>query len=129
MTYSVRRTGRQALGAFGERLAAAHLEAKGYRILDRNYRCQEGEVDLVAEREGCLVFVEVRTRRGRSQGSPEESVTPRKAARLQAVAEAYAQAHPDAPEDRRIDVVAVELSPGGRLLRVDHLEAAVEGPL
>ncbi len=119
---------RLRLGAFGERLAAAHLESKGYRIIDRNWRCPEGEVDLVAERDGCLVFVEVRTRRGGSHGSPEESVTRAKAARLLAVAEAYAQAHPEAPEDRRIDLVAVELSREGRLLRVEQVEAAVEGP-
>ena len=123
--YARRRT---RLGALGERLAAAHLESKGYRLIDRNWRCPEGEVDLVVERDGCLVFVEVRTRRGTAHGSPEESVTGVKAARLLAVAEAYAQAHPEAPEDRRIDLVAVELSPEGRLLRVDHIEAAVEEP-
>ena len=118
---------RLRLGSLGERLAAAHLESKGYRIIDRNWRCPEGEVDLVAERDGCLVFVEVRTRRGTAHGSPEESVTAAKAARLLAVADAYVQAHPEAPEDRRIDLVAVELSPEGRLLRVDHIEAAVSG--
>ncbi len=80
---------RLRLGALGERLAAAHLESKGYRILHRNWRCREGEVDLVAERDGCLVFVEVRTRRGEAHGSPEESVTAAKAARLLAVAEAF----------------------------------------
>jgi putative endonuclease len=119
---------RLRLGALGERLAAAHLESKGYRIVDRNWRCPEGEVDLVAERDGCLVFVEVRTRRGDAHGSPEESVTAAKAARLLAVAAAYIQAHPDAPADCRIDLVAVELSPQGRLMRVEQVEAAVEEP-
>ena len=67
--------GRRRLGAFGERLAAAHLEAKGYRIRARNYRCREGEIDIVAQDGDTLVFVEVRTRRGDALGGPAESVT------------------------------------------------------
>jgi putative endonuclease len=125
MKNRTRRAGRRALGAFGERVAAAHLEAKGYRILERNYRCREGEIDIVAAAADCLVFVEVRTRRGGSQGSPKESVTARKASRLAALSEAYCQERPDLPPDRRIDVVAVELSPAGRLLRIQHIENAV----
>ena len=125
MNEKARRTGRQALGAFGERLAAAHLEAKGYRILERNYRRREGEIDIVAAIGGCLVFVEVRTRRGQERGSAVESVSPAKGARLAALAEAYCQDRPGLPPDRRIDVVAVELSPSGRLLSIQHIENAV----
>jgi putative endonuclease len=125
-----RQAAKQALGAFGERLAAAHLEAKGYHILERNYRRREGEIDIVAARGGCLVFVEVRTRRGQERGSAVESVSPAKATRLAALAEAYCQERPDLPPDRRIDVVAVELSPAGRLLSIQHIEDAVgEGGL
>ena len=120
-----RQAAKQALGAFGERLAAAHLESKGYRILERNYRRREGEIDIVAARGGCLVFVEVRTRRGQERGSAVESVGPAKGARLVALAEAYCQERPDLPPDRRIDVVAVELSPAGRLLSIQHIENAV----
>ena len=120
-----RRAGRQALGAFGERLAAAHLEAKGYRILERNYRRREGEIDIVAVTGDCLVFVEVRTRRGEARGSAVESVSPAKGARLATLAEAYCQERPDLPPNRRIDVVAVELSPAGRLLSIDHVENAI----
>jgi putative endonuclease len=120
-----RQAAKQALGAFGERLAAAHLESKGYRILERNYRRREGEIDIVAARGGCLVFVEVRTRRGEEKGSAVESVSPAKGARLAALAEAYCQERPDLPPDRRIDVVAVELSPAGRLLSIQHIENAV----
>jgi putative endonuclease len=119
------RDGRRRLGAFGERLAAAHLEAKGYRIRDRNYRCREGEIDIVAQDGETLVFVEVRTRRGDALGSPAESVTATKEARLVAAATAYVQGLPEPPADQRIDVVAVQLSPGGRLLAVDHIEGAV----
>jgi putative endonuclease len=117
--------GRRQLGAFGERLAAAHLEAKGYRIRARNFRCREGEIDIVAQDGETLVFVEVRTRRGDAMGGPAESVTPAKEARLVAVATAYVQALAEPPADQRIDVVAVQLSPGGRLLAIDHIEGAV----
>jgi len=116
--------GRRDLGAFGERVAAAHLEAKGYRIRARNFRCREGEIDIVAEDGDCLVFVEVRTRRGDAFGTPAESVTVAKERRLLTVARAYLQEHPDAPPDQRIDVVAVELS-RGRLLAVQHIEGAI----
>jgi putative endonuclease len=125
MKNEARRADRQALGAFGERVAAAHLEAKGYSILERNYRRREGEIDIVAVAGGCLVFVEVRTRRGQERGSAVESVSPAKGTRLAALAEAYCQDRPDLPPDRRIDVVAVELSPAGRLLNIQHIENAV----
>jgi len=116
--------GRHDLGAFGERVAAAHLEAKGYRIRARNFRCREGEIDLVAEDGDCLVFVEVRTRRGDAFGTPAESVTAAKERRLLTVAKAYLQEHPDVPANQRIDVVGVELS-RGRLLAVQHIEGAI----
>ena len=116
--------GRRDLGAFGERVAAAHLEAKGYRIRARNFRCREGEIDIVAEDGDCLVFVEVRTRRGDAFGTPAESVTAAKERRLLTVAKAYLQEHPDIPANQRIDVVGVELS-RGRLLAVQHIEGAI----
>jgi putative endonuclease len=61
----------RSLGNFGERVAASHLEAKGYAILERNWSVREGEIDLIASRGRDLVFVEVRSRRGRSMGLPE----------------------------------------------------------
>jgi putative endonuclease len=117
---------RRDLGDFGERVAAAHLEAKGYRIRQRNFRVAEGEIDIVAERGGTLVFVEVRTRRGGARGTAAESVTARKAAHLLAAAQAYAQSNPDCSPDQRIDVIAVELAPDGRVISVEHIEGAVE---
>lgn len=116
---------RHRLGALGERLAALHLEAKGYRILARNYRCRLGEIDIVAERDGCLTFVEVRTRRGQALGTPQESVTAAKQARLRALAQSYCQEHGLEGAHQRIDVVAVALSARGRLLRLEHIEGAV----
>jgi putative endonuclease len=115
---------RLRLGQFGERLAVAHLESKGYRILARNFRCRNGEIDVIAQSDGCLVFVEVRTRRGDAMGSAAESLTPRKGARISAVADAYCDANPDSAEERRIDVIAVDLTPQGRLLHLEHIENA-----
>ena len=114
------------LGDFGERVAAAHLEAKGYHIRERNFRVAEGEIDIIAERGGTLVFVEVRTRRGGSRGTAAESVTARKAAHLVAAAQAYAQARADCPAEQRIDVIAVDLAADGRVLSLEQIEGAVE---
>ena len=117
---------RLGLGRHGEDLAARHLAAKGYRIIERNWRCETGELDLVVQDGHELAFVEVRTRRGQWMGSPEESITPAKQARLAALGEAYMQAH-DRDCGWRIDVVAIEMDSRGRLLRIDHYENAVSG--
>ncbi len=118
--------GRRGLGRRGEDLAARHLSGKGYEIVARNWRCETGELDLVACDGSCLAFVEVRTRRGQAMGAPEESITAPKQARLIELAEAYVQAH-DWQGHWRIDVVAVEMDRRGRLLRVEHYENAVTG--
>ena len=124
MKEGVMKGARRKLGRRGEDLAAAHLEEWGYVVRERNWRCQAGEIDIVAEDGGCLVFVEVRTRRGQEYGSPEESVTPAKQARLAEVAQTYLQEH-SWDGDWRIDVVAVEMASGGKLLRVELIKNAV----
>lgn len=107
--------GRQNLGRVGERLAAATLQQRGYRIIERNFRCPLGEIDLVAEESEDLVFIEVKTRRGTAYGLPEEAVTSRKSRKLQEVAACYLDLH-DLPDcSWRIDVVAVQFSSGGKL--------------
>ncbi|MFQ5472424.1 MAG: YraN family protein [Dehalococcoidia bacterium] len=116
---------RRGLGDLGERLAERHLLAKGYRILERNFRIREGEIDLIAEVGGTLVFVEVRARRGARMGTAIESVTPAKQRRLVALAEAYGQVRDDLPRDQRIDVIALDLSPEGKVLSIEHVEGAV----
>ena len=118
-------TARRDLGDFGERVAAAHLESKGYRILERNFRVREGEIDIVAERGGTIAFVEVRTRRGRAMGTAAESITATKAAHLLAAAQAYAQEHGAGEADQRLDVIALTLAPDGRVLSLEHIEGAV----
>jgi|DewCreStandDraft_1066081.scaffolds.fasta_scaffold02052_10 putative endonuclease len=118
---------RQRLGWRGERLAERYLAGHGLTILERNYRCSAGEADLIAQDGDTLVFVEVRTRRGQDYGSPEESITARKQAHLLAVAQAYLAERGLSDIAWRIDVVAVALSARGELLRVEHIENAVEG--
>lgn len=118
---------RRALGQRGEQLADAELRRRGYRILQRNWRCQDGEIDIVAEHDEWLVFVEVRTRRGEKMGSPEASITPAKRARLVRVAQRYMSENVPHELDWRIDIVAVEFSARGELLRVDVYENAVSG--
>lgn len=117
---------RQQLGRRGEEVARSHLQARGYRILEASYRTREGEIDLVAEHDGALVFVEVRTRTGAAVGSPEESVTPVKRSHLVAAAQEYLQTHHADDRDWRIDLVAIELAPGRGLERIDVIRNAGE---
>ncbi len=120
---------RKNLGDSGERVAALFLEQRGYKILDRNWRSRTraGEIDLVAEDADGLAFVEVRTRRGDTVGSPEESITPRKRARLIALAQEFLQTHPEyAVRAWRIDLVAIQLERAGRVARMNLIKSAVE---
>jgi len=119
--------GRQRLGQWGERIAALHLEAHGYAILARNWRCSAGEIDLVARDQETLVFVEVKTRRGRDYGAPEEALTPRKAEKLMQLGQQYVYDHDLGDVDWRIDLIAVELDERGRMLRCEHIPNAVFG--
>ncbi|MGH2510185.1 MAG: YraN family protein [Ktedonobacteraceae bacterium] len=116
---------RQSVGRVGERLAANALEERGYCILERNFRCQYGEIDLVAQESADLVFVEVKTRRGTVCGLPEEAVNKRKARKLQEVAAYYLDAHHLPDCSWRIDVVAVQFSPNGRLEEIRVYQHAI----
>jgi putative endonuclease len=116
---------RGEVGARGEKLAAEFLKKRGYKILKRNFRCREGEIDIIAQQGGCLVFVEVRTKKGSGFGTPEESVTLSKREKLISLANAYLQACDNPPASWRIDVVAVELTPDNKVSRLEHIENAV----
>lgn len=117
---------RTKLGTAGEGIARRHLEALGYVLREANYRCRWGEIDLIMERDGEVVFVEVRTKRGGAFGTPEESVTAAKQRRLAATAYRYLEEHGlDVPF--RIDLVAIVMSTRGVLERVTHLENVVTG--
>jgi len=106
-------------------LAARYLEKKGYLILQRNYRTDVGEVDIVAQDGECLVFVEVRARSTKEYGSPEESITPSKAQRLIEVAQGYLQEQGESAREWRIDLVAIDWS--GDSYRLNHIVNAVTG--
>ena len=114
------------LGKWGEDKAARFLKNKGYLVLETNYRCRWGEIDIVAVDEGQIVFVEVRTRNGNEFGTPEESITPTKRRRLVVTAEHYLGDHGQEGLDWRVDLIAIRLGSGQRLERVDHYRHAVE---
>jgi putative endonuclease len=124
---------RKSTGARGERVAAEYLRRKQYTILDTNWRCRRGEIDLVAQDEATLVFVEVRTRSSARLGSPEESVTATKQRRLAELAETYLLSAEQAGKPWhgpwRIDVIAIRLRPhdGDTRAEINHLLNAVEG--
>jgi putative endonuclease len=121
------KAGARAAGERGEALAARYLEKKGYRIVARNFRCPYGEIDLIASQGEYLVFVEVKTRRGRTAFDPALAVNARKMDKLRALAAYYLAAHYVAghPQDElqpRFDVIAVMLAAAGP--RVRHIENA-----
>ena len=93
---------------------------------ETNYRTASGEIDLVAERDGTLAFVEVKARRSTELGTPEESLTPGKRAHLVAAAQEYLRANGLEDAHWRIDLVALLFDPRGKLLRLNLLENAVE---
>ena len=116
---------RRDTGILGEKLARNFLKKRGYHIIETNYRCPEGEVDIIAKHKDFLVFIEVRTKTSLEFGSPEESITPAKKERLRTVAYQYRQTHDDLPQSWRIDVVAVELNQKGKRSRIELIENAV----
>lgn len=110
-------------GRAGEERAAAHLQTLGYEVLDRNWRCRAGEIDIVAARGSDLVVVEVKTRRTTDFGHPFEAVDARKRDRLWRLSCAWAAAHPDASRYRRLrlDVVGV-IGDDPATAAIEHLE-------
>lgn len=128
---------RRSLGAAGEALAAQMLRQAGLAVVARNWRCAEGELDLIAQEEApdysaggavvpWLVLVEVRTRRGTAYGTALQSITPRKQAKLRQVGASYIHAI-GWQGPWRIDVVAVQMDGAGRLLEIEHIRGAVAG--
>lgn len=110
-----------ATGRRGEDAALQWLLARGLRLRERNFRCRRGEIDLVMQDRDCIVFVEVRFRRGGRYGSPAETVDGRKRRRLLIAAQYYLQARPDARDaPARFDVVA--LRPGTPEMPVGELQ-------
>ena len=128
---------RKQLGARGEEMVRRHLQQRGWHILATNFRCPQGEMDLIAEEPNetggsTLVFIEVKTRRSRRHGAPVEAVDHRKQRKLTAVAHSFLAQRDAGGEEPacRFDVAEVEIGPDGRigirLLRA--LFAAESGP-
>lgn len=115
------------LGRLGERLALEYLQAHGHTLVEANVRRREGEIDLVTLDGDTLVFVEVKLRRSARLGGAIQALTAAKQRRMAALAEAYAADHPELPPRQRIDLVAIDLAPGGIVANLEHIESAVEG--
>jgi putative endonuclease len=115
---------KDAVGRFGEDVAAQHLVRTGLVVLERNWRCSLGEIDIVARDGDTLVVCEVKTRRGLRFGSPLEAVTETKARRLRQLAAEWVRVHEVRPALVRIDVVGVLAAADGPM-RVEHVRGAV----
>jgi putative endonuclease len=116
---------RKATGALGEKYARDFLKKRGYRLLETNYRCPHGEIDIIARHKDSVVFIEVRTKTSHAFGSPEESISFTKRNHMRASAFHYVQSHRDLPEQWSIGLVAIELEPSGKVSRIELLENAV----
>lgn len=110
------------LGLKGEQIAKRYLKRKGFRVLECNFQCRFGEIDLVARDKDCLVFCEVRTRSAGALVSPTESITFAKQQKLMKTARFYLQLH-QLDTAARFDVIAVTRQDNGRFT-VEHLENA-----
>lgn len=119
-------TARRGLGTAGEGHARRYLEAQGLRFRAANWRFAGGELDLVMDDGDCLVFVEVKIRRGEAMGRAEDGITPAQARRLLRAGARYVADHPDVHERVwRIDLVAITLDPSGAAVRLTHVPNAV----
>lgn len=114
---------KDGVGKYGERVAQRHLEEAGFEILARNWRCPDGEIDIVARDRDVLVICEVKTRSGLGYGLPAEAITREKADRLRRLARCWLSAHPGGGVDVRFDVVSVVRAKRGAAI-VEHLRAA-----
>ncbi|MBI4066303.1 YraN family protein [Candidatus Gottesmanbacteria bacterium] len=112
---------KKRLGKIGEDLACEYLLSHQYRVIERNFQKRYGELDIVAIKDNTLVFVEVKTRIGRTFGLPEESVTLRKLAEVKQTAYYYKLLHPQFPESMQIDVIAIELDVDETLKAFRHI--------
>ena len=119
---------RLRVGKTGEAAARSHLEKLGYKILETNYRCPLGEIDIVARENTTTVIVEVRTKTGSEFGRPEESITPKKAYRLRRLALYYLQSVYKREISCRIDLVAVILNEDDNSVRtLNHIKGILSG--
>ena len=115
---------KQILGKEGERLAEDYLKRKGYKLVERNYRCSAGEVDLIVLDRRVIVFVEVKTRTGHGFGTPAEAVQPRKQRKMMQAAQFFLSEKKLHQRDARFDVVGISWP--AREPVVEHIENAFD---
>lgn len=113
----------QQIGKFGEDMAVKYLKQKGYKILDRNFTCKRGELDIVALQKNQIVFIEIKARTSKEYGLPKEAVTNKKLEHIYKTAEYYLYTRNLEKEDTRIDVIEVYIENGN--FRINHLKQVV----
>ena len=118
---------RKEVGNLGESFAVEYLKNNGLKIIETNYRCPFGEIDIVAQDGDCIVFTEVRTKTGSGFGTPEESVTAAKKKHLTETAYTYLEEKDKQQADWRIDFIAVELDRNNKPSRIEQYKNAIEG--
>jgi putative endonuclease len=111
---------KQILGKYGEDVAANFLLDRGYSILERNWRCEFGEIDLIAQHKNSLIFVEVKTRSGNGFGHPFEAITKSKVSRMRKLAASWLESHDCNESSLRLDAIAVLVQNGK--VAVEHLK-------
>lgn len=117
--------GRRLTGQLGEQAAASYLERQGFRILERNWRCRSGEIDLIAFDDETLVFVEVRSRTNPTRfGTAVEAVDYRKIKQVRDVAAVYLKLNAAYGRQMRFDVVAVTFQTDGNIAELKHIQGA-----
>lgn len=115
------------LGSWGEEQAAAYLRRRGYTILERNFRCRTGEIDIIAKRRGYVIFAEVKLRKNADFAEAREFVTPAKQRRILTTAALWLEAH-DCELQPRFDVIEIYASCGekSRSVKINHMEDAFQ---
>jgi putative endonuclease len=116
---------RRDTGARGEELAVAYLKKQHYKILETNFRVRGGEIDIVAEKDRSVVFVEVRTKTTVSFGSPGESITETKKRRLINASLNYLDLHNMHAMEWQIDFIGIDMDPSGKCVRLEHVQNAI----
>jgi putative endonuclease len=118
-------TGRQETGELGEKLARDYLKKKGYRVVETNFNCRRGEIDIVTKHKDWMVFVEVRSKSTFGFGTPEESITTGKKRRVKAAVYYYLSQLEKQPKYWRIDVIVMEIDENGKASRLEHIQSAI----
>ena len=117
---------RKEVGNKGEKLAAKFLKRKGYKIIQRNYKCKLGEIDIIAEQDRTIVFVEVKTRRTQEFGPPQYAITAAKKRQISSVALLYIREKKFVEQSCRFDVIGITFPPESRKPRIEHIQNAFQ---